>query len=73
LPQDLEIELEQLTRDEAIRAAWFLANVVDETPLITQSATTVAVYDRRVEIIVDGEGASGICVGRGKQGSRWMG
>ena len=28
LPQDLQLEIEHLTRDEAMKAAWFLAAVV---------------------------------------------
>ena len=30
LPQDLQIEIERLTRDEAMKAAWFLAAVVGQ-------------------------------------------
>ena len=30
LPQDLQLEIEHLTRDEATKAAWFLAAVVGQ-------------------------------------------
>ena len=40
MPQDLKIELEQLTRDEAMRAARFLASVVGRAHARQMDAAT---------------------------------